>query len=346
MKRSPCWFTVVALFAMLALPPLVAKAALETPDSWIALEETLAAASEKPIAAGADGVPTPTSKPACCVASAAPLPFHSIEGYSGGSITTMAYICNGGCDHTEVTLPVVSYGYMDLGSKNLHVVAVTQPLFGRIELGYAYNHLNIGSLYDDIRKAGMDPGRDNVRLHHFNARFKLLGEGSFGLPIPAITAGVHFKYNEGIDSIDRKLAGTLSSLGYKRHYGVDYTLTASKMFGTLAFGRPVILTGGLRLSRAAQLGYLGFGNQCFATFEGSVAVVATDRIILGYEFRQKKNPYKEIHGLLGPEDNWHAFSVSGIVNENLTISALYGMLGNVANARADCTLGVQVKYEF
>jgi len=349
MKNSPRSFAVVALFAVLALSPLVVKAAEKAKDSMAALAEViLAAAPEKPAAAGTEKAPGPGGEPeaSCCNQVTPPLPFHSIEGYSGGAITTMAYICNGGCKHTKVGLPVVSYSLMDLGSKRLHAVSVTQSFFSRIELGYAANHLNIGSLYDDIRKAGMNPGRDDVWLHHFNARAMLLPEGSFGLPIPALTAGVHFKYNEGVDSIDRNLSGTLSGLGYDRHYGVDYTLSASKMFAKLAFGRPVILTGGVRFSRGAQLGYLGFGDECRATFEGSVVVMPTSWLILGYELRQKRNPYSEIHGLLGPEDNWHAFSVSAAVDEHLTVSALYGMLGNVGNARADCTLGLQVKYEF
>ena len=31
---------------------------------------------------------------------------------------------------------------------------------------------------------------------------------------------------------------------------------------------------------------------------------------------------------------------------SMTITGVYGMFGNIANAPADCVLGVQLKYEF
>ena len=272
-----------------------------------------------------------------------PLPFHCIEGYSGGIITPMAYLCNGGKD---MKYPTVSYSYVNLSTKHLHTFAVTQTFWNRIELGYAINQLTLGSLYDDIRKMGLDSVREDVIMHNFNVRGKLLEENSFGLPLPAITAGVHFKYNYGMEDINRRLGNAFSSIGYDKNYGVDYTMTATKMFPKLAFGRPVIASAGVRFSRAAQLGLLGFGDTCRASFEGNVVCLPTDWLVLGYEFRQKHNPYGKIAGLIGDEDNWHALSASVIVNKHLTISALAGLFGNIANANADNSWAIQLKYEF
>jgi hypothetical protein len=235
---------------------------------------------------------------------------------------------------------------MGISTKHLNTFAVTQSFLDRFEFGYAVNHLYLGSLVDAVEKAGGDTVRDDVYLHNFNLRAKLVQENSFDLPLPAVAAGVHFKYNDGIREINERLGGALSAIGFEKDNGVDYTLTASKMFPKLALGRPVILTGGLRLSEAAQLGLMGFGNDYRASFEGSVVVLPTDWLVIGYEFRQKHNPYQEIPGLIGEEDNWQALSVSWIVNNHLTISALSGIIGNVANANADCTWGIQVKYEF
>jgi hypothetical protein len=235
---------------------------------------------------------------------------------------------------------------MGISTKTLNVFAVTQPICDRVEVGYAMNQLRLGSLYNDIRKFGLDPGRKDVYLHHFNLRAKLLPENSFGLPLPAVSAGIHFKYNDGVDEINDNVGKAFDSIGYHKSSGIDYTLTASKMFPTLAFGRPVILTGGIRFSKAAQLGFLGFGKTCRASFEGSVVCLPTDWLVLGYEFRQKRNPYGSIPGLIGDEDNWHALSASVIVNKHLTVSALAGLLGHVANANADTTWGLQIKYEF
>ena len=174
----------------------------------------------------------------------------------------------------------------------------------------------------------------------------LIPEDSFDLPLPAITVGAHFKYNEGVRNINKSLDNTLDSLGYDTHYGMDFTLTATKMFPKLCFGRPVILTAGIRNSRASHLGLLGFGDSCSMTVEGSVAYLPIDNLCLAYEFRQKNNPYDRLAKLIDREHNWHAFSASWIVNDHLTVTGVYGMFGNVLNARADCSLGVQVKYEF
>ena len=271
-----------------------------------------------------------------------PLPITTIEGVSGGAITPLAYLCNSG----QGALPSLSYTYLDLGSKEMHTLAVTQTFFNRVEIGYACNFLNLGSLDDDITGATGLPVRDHIRLHHFNLRGLLIEEDSFDLPLPAVTAGVHFKYNDGISQINSQLGGALRGIGYDQSHGVDYTLTFTKMFPELAFGRPLILTAGLRNSKAAQIGLLGFGEHREWTVEGSAVCLPLDNLAVSYEFRQKANPYTILDDLIDREQNWHAFAAHWIVTDRLTVSAVYGMLGNIANARADSALGLQIKYEF
>jgi len=280
-------------------------------------------------------------------ASAPPLPLLSIEGVSGGLITPMAYMCNADTSKASgIGKPTIAYIYGSLGSKNLHAMQVTETFFGRIELGYAVNILDLGSLPHDLAKSSLPIGRSHVCLHHFNARAMLIEENSFDLPLPAVTAGAHFKYNDGIKDINRQLSNALSSVGYDRHYGVDYTLTASKTFGDLAFGRPLILTAGMRNSRAAQLGLLGFGGTCKTTVEASAACLVTDQLLLAYEFRQKNGPYTRITKLVEDEKNWHAVSLSYVINENITVTGAWGCLGNIANANADSSFLMQVRIEF
>ena len=334
-------YAAMVVIMVIAVAPVMGKDKPYRQEKWLDATPTLAAADDK------DSIPDqPTTQHAhdekCCP----PLPFHCIEGYSGGAITPMAYICNGWCSKDCCRGPVVSYSFLNIGSKEMSVFAVTQPLFGRFEIGYAYNYLNLGSLYEDIRGVGMNPGRKDVQLHHFNLRGMLIKENDFGLPLPALTAGVHFKYNDGVQRIDRNLGGPFKAIGLDRSSGVDFTLTASKMFPKLAFGRPVILTGGARLSQAAQIGLFGFGDTYHATFEGSVVYMPTDWLTLGYELRTKADPYGKIRGLVGEEDAWQAFSASWVVNDHLTVSAVYGMLGNVGNTREDSTLGIQLRWEF
>ena len=333
-----------AIILAIVVSPALASSDAETGD-WLGLGTVLAdavAANDTSVVLATSSSTTPTAP----AAKGPPLPFHCIEGYSGAPITPMAYMANAGADGAIASLPSPSVTFLNMGSKRMYVFAVTQVFFNRIEFGYAYQYLDVGSLYDDIRKAGLDMGRDHVQLHHFNLRAQLLPEDSFDLPLPAVTAGIHFKYNDGIEQIDDSLGGAFRSLGYERNWGVDYTLTASKMFPTLAFGRPVIVTGGLRLSNAAQIGLFGFGNEYNATFEGSVAYMPIDQVVLAYEFRGKNNPYHRLAKLVDTEHNWHAFSASFLVTDRLTLTGVYGMLGNIGNARADCSLAIQLKYEF
>jgi len=326
---------------MAAAPALGEDNASNATQTWMELGLELARAED-----GAAPPDQPTTQKADKAKCCPPLPFHCIEGYSGGAITPLAYLCNGWCKNECCRYPVVSYSFLNIGSKEMQVFAVTQSLFQRLEIGYAYNHLDLGSLYTDIRGAGMSPGRNNVQLHHFNLRGMMIKENDFGLPLPAVTGGVHFKYNDGVQRIDRNLGGPFKGLGLDRSSGVDFTLTASKMFPQLAFGHPVILTGGARWSEASQIGLLGFGDTYHTTFEGSVVYLPTDWLSLGYELRTKPDPFGKIDGLVGEEDAWQAFSASWLVNDHLVISAVWGMMGIVANAREDTTLGIQIRWEF
>ena len=335
------WKRIIIGCLVLSLTTLTAWAEAATSTdgsgSWLAMGEKMEA--DAAVGEPVKSEPEPEKE-------GPPLPFHCIEGYSGGAITPLAYICNA-CPKGQILgKPSVAYTFVLLGSRKLHVVSVVQPFLERFEFGYAYNRLDVGSLHDDITKAGLNLGRDHVQLHHFNLRCQILPENSFDLPLPAVTAGVHFKYNDGIARMDRSLGGALKTIGYHRNEGTDFTLTATKMFPKLAFGRPVILTAGLRNSRASQLGLLGFGDSCATTVEGSVVYLPLDNVALAYEFRQKNSPYHQLPKLIGREQAWHAFSTSWIINNNLTLTGALGVFGNIANARDDCAFIVQVKYEF
>jgi len=309
------------------------------------------AATTQPATQPADATTQPaeaTAEKPAAATKGPPLPFHTIEGYGGGAITPMAYLVNPGGKDKIFGYPAFALSYVNLGSKNLEAFTATETVFNRIELGYGVDRLGLGSLPDDIRKAtGVNLHDDDVYLQNFNIRGLLLEENSFNLPLPALTAGVHFKENDDIQSIDHQLGGALSNIGLDKSNGTDFTLTASKsIVNSLTLKRPLILTAGLRNSDAAQLGFLGFGTERATTFEGSVAYVPFDWLLIAYEFRQKANPYDEIPGLVGEEDNWNAIDVSWIINSHSTLVAGYGHFGNLANADANGAWWLQFKYEF
>jgi hypothetical protein len=291
-----------------------------------------------------------TAGESIAAAEPAPLPVHNIEGVGGGGITPMAYLVNAGDDEHVFGPLAVSLTYVNLGHKNLDALAVTDTVFKFIELGYAADRLGLGTLPGDIRDAtNVDIGESDVWMHNFNARVSLVEENTClgGIQLPAITAGIQFKYNATIAGINDSLGGALSRIGYARSNGEDFVLTATKTFPE-AFGRPVITTAGLRLSEAANLGFLGFGDQYRASFEGSVVYLAHDRLALVYEIRQKTSPYEEIPGLIGDEDAWQAFDVVLMLNEHkhTTLAAALVPVGTLANTTENGGWFLQLKHEF
>jgi len=308
----------------------------------------LSVASFSDTAATTDPAPAPAPAPE----KGPPLPFITIEGQGGGAITPMAYLVNPAPEGQIFGKPSVAFDMIGAEGKSLDTFMVTENLFGRVEFGFAADDLSLGTLPGAIeRNTGVDIGRSDVWLYNFNLRGLLVkenaGENDW---IPAVTVGVDFKVNEGISQINDRLGGVLNGIGYARSNGTDFTVTATKTLPHAFFCKPLILTAGLRESEGANTGFLGFSNSYQTSFEGSVAILPFDRLLLAYEFRQKSSPYGTIvlnnETIIGGENNWHAFDVGFIINKHATFVAGAGILGNLANTYADGAWFMQLKYEF
>ncbi len=346
---------VLAVAAVLALATTMRTWAEEADNATAPQQPTaVAQAAGNAPALAADPAPAPEKGP--------PLPFHTIEGYGGGAITPMAYLVNAGDECKLFGKPAAAMSFVGLGSKNLDALTFTETLYGRVELGYGAERLGLGSLPSAIRDftvsgtnpTGIDVGHSDLWLHNFNIRGLLIKENDpvwkellGGLDVPAVTVGVHFKYNDSISDINTKLGGALSGIGLDSAFGTDFTFTATKTFAKGFFGKPLITTAGLRLSEAADLGFLGFGSNYNATFEGNVAILPWDKILIAYEFRQNTDPYSlGLNPVIGTENNWNAIDVGLILNPHSTLVAGWGHFGNLANAEADSAWWMQLKYEF
>jgi len=273
-----------------------------------------------------------------------PLPLYNVEGVGGTLLVPMAYLVNPGPPGTTVAMPSAGYTMVRAGTKTVQEVHISQTFWRRFEVGYTMGTLELGDFPRDVYRAtGVDIGFDHVVLHNFNLRGMLIEEGKYH---PAVTAGATFKYNPNVQDIDRRLGGGVHNLGMARSNGTDFILTASKTVIEPCLKRPVILTGGIRFSQAAQLGYLGFGDAYRLTGEGSVAYLITDWLAIAYEYRQKKNPYNTLGTLVGKEDAWQAVDFAFILSDRMTLAVGWLCAGNVANGRVDNGWGLQLKYEF
>ena len=159
----------------------------------------------------------------------APLPLHQIEGSGGIFSTLSAYIVNPPRDGELVGRPSVGFAYVNLGHEvKLEALTLTESPHKRLELGYGWNHLGLGDLPRALGSGYLGP--DDVQLHNFNARFQIIKEGEFDQKwLPALTAGVHYKYNDSIRDIDKAVGGALTAHGISGDTGADFTLYASNL---------------------------------------------------------------------------------------------------------------------
>ena len=102
--------------------------------------------------------------------------------------------------------------FVNARQKDLAAITVSETLFGRIELSYGADRLGLGTLPADIdhytnHVLGIE--ENDVWLQNFNIRALLVKENDclFGFKAPAITAGIHIKYNSDIANINSELHG-------------------------------------------------------------------------------------------------------------------------------------------
>ncbi len=323
---------LVGLMALLAMIVFVAGGTLaNAEESEEGVASALANPQESEEAAASEGPP---------------LPLHTIEGVGGLVLTPTAYLVNPGPPGTIIGKPALATHFAMIGDKDFEAATITWTFFRRLELGYAFNRLGLDAFPADVRTAtGVDIGTDEILLHHFNARLNIIEENQWDKKwMPAVTLGAHYKYNDDIHDIDRRLGGVLKGLDLDDDDGIDFTLTGSKMLTFLP--RPVLVSAGARASRAAQLGLMGFTDEYLVTFEGNALVLLTDRLAVGAEYRQKREALGEIPGLIGDEDSAWDVHAAYIINDQMNVYAVVGDFGTVLNHSDQTFFGLVFKYEF
>lgn len=279
---------------------------------------------------------------------ALPLPFHTIEGTSGVFTTPTALLANPAKEGEVFGRPSVSSSAAFMRHLDLQSFAITENLFGNIEVGYALERLGFSDWAGDVKEATGYSIDHHVEMHNFNLRAMVVPEGSFGCEwMPAITIGSHFKWNDGIADINRQMNGTVDFLGSDRSWGTEFTVVASKTVADV-LPWPVIVSGGLRNTDAIHTGLLGFAGERKTVFEGSAIVLFSDRLLFAAEYKQKPDllDHRNSGGLIYEEDDWWVLCLGYIIDENTTLAVGYGIFGNLLNSREDNVFAVQIKYEF
>jgi hypothetical protein len=291
---------------------------------------------------------TPADKPAA--ADPPPLPLHQFEGNGGLFVTPQAYLVNPCPDGKFFGLPALGYIHVNMGhGRHLEAITVTGTLAERVELGFAWNFFDTGDLGKETYKASaglVELSEDVVNLLHFNVRGQVLKDAGPDDWMPALTLGVHYKVNLNISDLDDDLMGGIEAMGIEDDQGVDFTLVATKYLKPDWMPVPLIVTAGVRATRAAHVGLLGFTEDYTFQGEFSVCTHITPELWFAAEYKFKPSEYEPVPGLIEREQDWWTIDFAYLVSSQFSVAIGYGHFGWVLNHEANRSFGIAVKFEF
>jgi hypothetical protein len=284
------------------------------------------------------------------ISAGPPLPTHNVEGNSGVFITSTAYLVNPPENGEVFGKPSFSTSFAAIGEKDFQSFAVTENILGKIELGYAFERIGLGDWPADVKTASGLHVENHAFLHNFNTRYMIIEEGGFDHTwMPAVTLGAHFKWNEGLNDLDKQTGGLCGSLRADHDSGTEFTAVATRTIADW-LPKPLIVSAGLRNGDAIHTGLIGFAGERRTTFEGSIIYFLTDKLLLAGEFRQKSDLLHQCSmggkHLIRAENDWWDICLAYVVDDNLTIAGGYANFGNVFNHREENVWAIQIKYEF
>ncbi|MCS6118454.1 DUF3034 family protein [Shewanella baltica] len=230
----------------------------------------------------------------------------TIEGSAGGGIVPWAVI-NGYGSSDEWSATAMATGvYVD--DFSLKVIGASLSFDNRFELSVARQTFDLDTM-------GGELGQDI-----FGVKYKLAGELLY-TAMPQITLGAQYKR---VDDF-----AIPQAVGARSDWGLDVYIAASKVFFDAVAGRNLLLNGTVRATKANQTGLLGFGTQASNDYqfvlEASAAVLLTDNVALGIEYRQKPNELA-----FAREDDWQDVFLAWFINKHLSVVTAYANLGSIA----------------
>lgn len=236
-----------------------------------------------------------------------------VEGAGGGGLTPWALITGYGSRD--------SYGanahatYLATQDYTLRSYGVAVGLMDRVELSLAKQEF-YGSL---APLADLKITQDIVGI-----KVRLAGDAVYDQDrwLPQLAAGAMFKHNNGIGGLGS--VTSVKQLGAASDAGIDYYLSATKIL----LAQSLLLNGTLRLTKANQMGLLGFGgdlnDRYQAMGEFSAAYLINRKLALGVEYRMKPRNLSADH----EKDYYDAF-LAWFPGKNLSVTLAYVALGDI-----------------
>ena len=235
-----------------------------------------------------------------------------LEGAAGGGLTPWAVI--GGYGTRDQIGANAFYTRVDVGDYHLDDAGVLIGIYDRVELSYAQQRFDTEQVGAALGLgAGFTFKQDIIGVKVRVTGDAVLESDSL---MPQIAVGLQYKKNNQ--------GAVLDFIGAKDDSGTDYYVSATKLF--LAQG--LLLNGTLRLTKANQIGILGFGgdkNDSYkAQFEVSAAYLLSRKLAIGAEYRTKPDNLG-----IAREDDWFDVFVAYAPTKNVSVTVAYADLGNI-----------------
>lgn len=237
----------------------------------------------------------------------------SLEGAAGGGLTPWAVISG---YETDEGIGLSAHGtVVEVKDYDYQSAGIAVGVRDRLELSYTHQNFNTNAI-----GVALGLGQDYAFSQDIvGAKLRVAGDLAYNA-LPAIAVGVQYKKN-GQGAVVR-------AIGARHDEGVDYYATASRLF----LSRSILLSATARLTKANQMGLLGFGGDKNADysvqFEGSAAWQLSRRLAIGGEFRSKPDNLG-----IAREDDWFDAFTALAVSRNLTATVAYVDLGSIATVK-------------
>jgi hypothetical protein len=253
----------------------------------------------------------------------------SIDGAAGGGLAAWAVIAG---NETEDGIGGTAHAtYIALPDFTVRSAGVAIGISDRVELSFADQRFGTG---DAGGALGLGRGF-SFGQQVWGAKVRLAGDAVWAQDtiLPQIAAGVQYR--------QARRGAVLRAVGATKTKDVDVYLAATKLY--LAQG--LLMNATVRLTRANQLGLLGFGgprrNGRSAQFEGSIGKLLSRRLLIGAEYRTKPDNLA-----FAREDDAHDVFVAWAVRRNVSLTVAYADLGDIATFRKQRGLFVSLQGGF
>ena len=238
-----------------------------------------------------------------------------VEGAGGGGLTPWALITGYGTRD--------SYGanahYTQVSTQDytLKTYGVAVGIADRVELSIASQEFT-GSL------APLNSLK--LKQEIFGIKLRVAGEAVYDQAgwMPQIAVGAMAKRDSAVGGLGALGVTNVKQLGAKDDSGVDYYASATKLY----LAQSVLLNATIRMTKANQMGLLGFGgdkaNKYEPEFEGSAAYLINRKLVAGAEYRMKPRNLGADN-----EKNYYDVFVAYFPTKNLSLTAAYVNLGDI-----------------